>query len=150
MLRPDREIKGQETIEEILTQGRELRLAMNDGEYPYLLPLNYGYADNRLYLHCARKGKKLECLRSNPKVSFEVSEVTKRIGGGQACQWSTKFRSVLGYGTAHIVDEREEKIQGYDVIMTQFGGPTGNYDEKNLKGSLVIRIDIESMTAKQS
>ena len=77
-------------------------------------------------------------------------EVVKRIDGEAACQWSTRFRSVIGQGTAEIIEEREAKIAGYDVIMRQFGGPVGGYEEKLLKGSLVVRIKIENMTGKQS
>ncbi|HEY5675052.1 MAG TPA: pyridoxamine 5'-phosphate oxidase family protein [Malonomonas sp.] len=146
----DREIKDQSAIVDILIRGRELRLAMIAGDRPYVLPLNYGYAEGCIYIHSARKGKKLDCLRSNPQVCFEVSEVLQRVGGTRPCDWSTKFRSVVGEGTAHIIDERAEKIQGYDAIMAHFGGPTRDYEEKHLSGSLIIRIDIETLTGKQN
>lgn len=146
----DREIKDRSAITQILVRGRELRLAMIAGDRPYVLPLNYGYADGCIYIHSARKGKKLDCLRSNPKVCFEVSEVLQRVGGSRPCDWSTDFRSVVGHGTAQIIDERDEKIRGYDAIMTHFGGPIQDYEEKHLSGSLIIRIEIETLTGKQS
>lgn len=149
MRRKDREISEPQQLEEILLAGRELSLALADGDYPYVLPLNYGYADGCLYFHCALQGKKLDCLLANPKVGFSISEVVKRIDGDAPCQWSTRFRSVVGQGTAEIIDSREGKIAGYDVIMKQFGGPVGGYEEKHLKASLVVRIKIDSMTGKQ-
>lgn len=150
MQRSEKEINDRQHLEEILRRGRELHLAMLDGVRPYLLPLNYGYADGCLYFHCARKGKKIDCLRANPQVAFSVSEIVKRIEGDLACQWSTRFRSVVGNGTAEIIDEREAKIAGYDIIMRQFGGPVGNYKEKNLDASLIVKISIDTMTGKQS
>ena len=141
---------GQDLIERVLTQGRELHLAMSDGDYPYLVPLNYGYVPGRIYIHSGRQGKKLDCLRRDPRVCFAVNAVVERIGGEKACQWSTRFRSVTGYGVARIIDEPEEKIHGYDVIMAQFGGPVGNYDEQYLKESLMICIEIERLTGRQS
>lgn len=150
MRRSDKEITDSQLLTEILQQGRELSLAMNDGEQPYVLPLNYGYADGCLYIHCARQGKKLDCLRDNPKVGFTVSEVVRRVEGSAACDWSTRFRSLVGQGTAEIIDDRAAKIAGYDVIMRHFAAPVGDYEEKHLKGSLVIRIVIDSMTGKQS
>ena len=150
MRRSEKAITDLQQLEEILRQGRELSLAISDGDYPYVLPLNYGYAAGCLYFHCALQGKKLDCLRTNPKVGFCVSEVVKRIDGEAACQWSTRFRSVIGQGVAEIIEEREAKIAGYDVIMRQFGGPVGGYQEKHLKGSLVVRIKIENMIGKQS
>ncbi len=83
-------------------------------------------------------------------VCFEISEVMERINGEKACQWSTHFRSLVGRGTARIIENREEKIRGYDILMNHFGGPTGRYSDNNLKASLVIRIDIEELSGKQS
>ncbi|WP_303722518.1 pyridoxamine 5'-phosphate oxidase family protein [Malonomonas rubra] len=150
MRRHDREISELQQLEEILKQGRELNLAMLDGDQPYVLPLNYGYADGCLYIHCANQGQKLDCLSVNPQVSFCVSEVVQRVTGGTACEWNTRFRSVVGRGRAEIIDDREGKIAGYDVIMRHFGGQVGGYKEKHLEASLVIRIRIDSMTGKQS
>ena len=150
MRRPEKQIENPVLIDEILKQGRELSLAMIDGDRPYVVRMNYGYKENSIYLHCARKGKKLDCLRTNPNVCFEISEVLERIDGEKACQWSTNFRALVGRGKAHIIDDRDDKINGYDVLMRHFDGPTGHYDENNLKGSLIIRIDIEELTGKQS
>lgn len=150
MRRSDKQIENPVLIDEILNQGRELSLAMIDGERPYVIRMNYGYNDGSLYLHCATQGKKLECIRAKPTVSFEISEVLARVDGEKACQWSTNFRSLVGHGTAHIIEDREEKIRGYDILMNHFGGPTGNYDDRNLNASLVIRIDIEDLSGKQS
>lgn len=150
MRRSEKQLTDSRQLEQILQAGRELSLAMRDADRPYVLPLNYGYADGCLYIHCARQGKKLDCLRADPQVCFCISEVVERVGGDAACDWSTRFRSLVGYGTAEIIDEREGKIAGYDAIMRQFGGPVGGYKEKNLDGSLIIRITISSMTGKQS
>jgi nitroimidazol reductase NimA-like FMN-containing flavoprotein (pyridoxamine 5'-phosphate oxidase superfamily) len=150
MRRSDRELTQRQQLEELLVAGREMQLAMHDDESPYVLPLNYGYADGCLYFHCALQGKKLDCLRANPKVGFCVSEVVKRIDGDKPCDWSTRFRSVIGNGTAEIIADRDGKIAGYDIIMRQFGGPVGNYEEKNLTGSLVVKVTIDKMTGKQS
>jgi nitroimidazol reductase NimA-like FMN-containing flavoprotein (pyridoxamine 5'-phosphate oxidase superfamily) len=150
MRRADKKIDNPVLIDEILRQGRELSLAMIDGNRPYVIRMNYGYHDGSLYLHCAPQGKKLDCLGKNPAVCFEISEVLQRVDGEKACQWSTRFRSLVGRGSAHIISDRDEKIRGYDILMNHFGGPTGSYDDKNLAASLVIRIDIEELTGKQS
>lgn len=150
MRRRDREITEPQQLEEILKQGRELSLAMVDGNRPYVLPLNYGYEDGCLYLHCARQGKKLDCLRKNPQVGFAVHSVVTRVEGDEACEWSTRFRSVVGQGRAEIIAERQAKIAAYDIIMRHFGGPVGGYEEKYLEASLAIRIKIEQLSGKQS
>jgi len=150
MSKTTEETSERELTETVLKNGRELHLSMADGEYPYLVPLNYAYAAGCIYIHSGRVGKKIDCLRRNPRVCFAVNEVVERIGGEKACQWSTRFRSVIGYGRARVSDDREDKIKGYDALMAQFRGPIGGYEEKYLQGSLMICIEIEKLSGKRS
>lgn len=150
MRRADRQIDDPAQIEELLRQGRELSLAMIDGDRPYVVRMNYGYDNNAIYLHCAATGKKIDCLRVNPAVCFEISSVLNRIEGSEACMWSTKYSSLIGRGRVTLIENDAEKVQGYDVLMRQFGGPEGPYDMNNVRATLILRIDIDELTAKQS
>ena len=142
--------QNRELVESILRNGRELHLAMIESEDPYVLPLNYGYREGSIYIHSRRKGRKLDCLRAHPRVCFCVSEVVERVGGQRGCQWTTAFRSVVGYATARIIDDREEKIAGYDVLMAHFGGPVGDYEERYLQESLFICLELETVSVRHS
>lgn len=57
------EIKDPKIIEEILSDSEICRIAMMDGDKPYILPFNYGYKHKAIYIHCAREGKKIEHLK---------------------------------------------------------------------------------------
>lgn len=76
MRRSDREIKDFDEIIEVINKCDVCRLAINDGDYPYIVPMNFGLniEDGKvvLYFHCASEGKKLELLRKNNKVAFEM------------------------------------------------------------------------------
>ena len=76
MRRSDREIKDFDEIIEVINKCDVCRLAINDGDYPYIVPMNFGFniEDGKvvLYFHCASEGKKLELLRKNNKVAFEM------------------------------------------------------------------------------
>ncbi len=63
MRKINQEIKDLQIIEDILSSSIICRIAMIDGERPYLLPFNYGYKDNCIYIHSALEGKKLDVLR---------------------------------------------------------------------------------------
>ena len=70
MRRKDKEIIDKELIEEILERNRICRIGFVDGERPYIIPMNYGYKDNNLYVHSALEGKKIDILNINNNVTF--------------------------------------------------------------------------------
>jgi uncharacterized protein len=150
MRRHQQQITEQEAVEDILKRATICRLAMVDDGKPYIVPLNYGYADRALYIHCAREGRKLDILRRNPNVCFEVEVDCQVTKGDTACRWAFTYKSVVGSGRAVLVDDPDGKRHALDVLMKQFGGPMGPYDEGSLARTLIIRVDIAEMTAKRS
>jgi len=151
MRRKEKEITDRQTIESILMRARVCRLAFTDGEVPYMVPLCFGYRDNTLYFHSAREGKKIEIIKKNPGVCFEVDVDHELVRAGMACDWGMKFRSVIGFGRAALLEDPETKRMALDVIMEHYGadGPFV-YKEKGFEKALIIRVEIESMTGKQS
>ncbi len=149
MRRKDREIKSREEIEAIIEKSLVCRLGMADEDGPYIVPLSFGYADNRLYFHSAKEGRKLDILRKNNKVCFEFDTDKEIVRGDKACDWGIKFKSVIGFGKAFIVEDVESKKAALDIIMAHYSSGQFAYDEKNLKRTVIIKVEIESMTGKK-
>jgi nitroimidazol reductase NimA-like FMN-containing flavoprotein (pyridoxamine 5'-phosphate oxidase superfamily) len=63
MRRHEREITDKKEIEAIIRKALVCRLAMVDGDKPYVVPLCFGYADHTLFFHSAGEGKKLEIIK---------------------------------------------------------------------------------------
>ena len=84
MRRKDREISGRENIEPILQACKTCRLAMVADGAPYVIPLNYGYTwyedGLTIYFHSGIKGKKIDALRADPRVCFEMDTEMGEIG----------------------------------------------------------------------
>lgn len=151
MRKQNQEIKDKKTIDEILRSAHICRLAMSDGDIPYLLPFNYGYKDNHIFIHSAPEGKKIDLLKQNNKVCFEIEQAAELVKGDKACKWTTRYRSVIGYGEVDIITDEAQKKQGLDIIMTQHGGSAQTDYEKRLFDRMVIlKMEIISMTGKQS
>lgn len=150
MRRKDHEITDSKIITEVLSKAHVCRLAMvADGE-PYLVPLNYGFRDNTLYFHSAPAGRKVDALRSNNRVCFEVESPHEIVRHAQACDWGVRVRSVVGYGRVEFVTDLEGKQHALDVIMAQHGKTGANtYDPRQLELVTVLRLPIESMAGKQ-
>src|SRR5512140_127452 len=122
MRRTDREITDHATLEGILAEAKVCRLGMSDHNRPYIIPMNFAYHENCLYFHCAREGKKLDILRDNPEVCFEVDVRTQVVPSEKACNWALRYFSVVGFGTATIVDDCAQKCQALQHIMRKFSG----------------------------
>ncbi len=150
MRRHEREIRSDKEIRDILETASVCRLGLCDGPQPYIVPMNYGYRDGCLYMHCAREGRKIDILRNNDRVCVEVDIDVRIVRGEAPCRWTTKYRSVIGFGRATIIDDETEKKAGLDVIMAHHGASGGEYDEKSLQRTSVIKVVLESMTGKQS
>ena len=157
MRRKDREVKERDEILAIVNRGRICHLAMcADGE-PYVIPMLYGYADDCLYFHCAEVGKKLDILRKNNRVCFEITNSPETIieNMGQPCDWGIPFESVIGFGNVELIEtDGDAKKAAYDVLVTKLAPPgythtNGNYEEKKIKGTFIIKVRIESMTGKR-
>ena len=151
MRKSRQEIKDKAVLEKILSGAEICRLSMLDGELPYIIPVNYGYRDGHIYIHSAREGKKIDLLQNNRLICFEVEDTVQVVKGEKACDWTTRYRSVVGYGTMEILSDEAGKQEGLEVIMAQHGAPElENFDAENLKRMVILKLRITSLTGKQS
>jgi len=150
MRRNEKEITDKSNIESIIQQSLVCRLALSDNGAPYIVPLCFGYADNTLYFHCAKEGKKREILERNNNVCFEFDVGTEVKPGKTGCDWGMKYRSVIGFGEAFIVEDLEEKRRALEIITAQYADQIYKFKDAALKETLVIKVKISSMTGKHS
>ena len=150
MRRKEKAVTALPEIEAILKAGKVCQLAFVDEPVPYIVNLNYGYSDGALYFHSAPEGRKMELIGGNPQAAFNVVLDLGIIEGEEACNWSCRYRSVVGHGRIRMLFDREEKCRGLDIIMSQYGAETFDYADTALKATAVYRLEIIAMTAKQS
>ena len=150
MRKKDKEITDRTLIESIILSSPVCRLAFSDNDYPYIVPLCFGYRDNALYFHTAREGKKLDILRKNNNVCFEFDIDHELVTAKSACQWSMKYSSVIGFGKAFIIDDPESKRRALDIIIGHYSGSSLSYDKAKAEIMVIVKVDIESMTGKKS
>ena len=152
MRRSEREITSRAEIDEIIRTARVCRLGMVDDGVPYVLPISFGYDGQSLYMHSAPAGRKIEVLRKNPQVCFELDLDCEVVPAEQACHWGTRFRSVVGFGRAQFVEDLVGKQQALQVIMGQYAdaGQAFSFPASEVGKTVVIRVVIDSVTGKKS
>ena len=149
MRRKDREIVDQTAIRAVMEEAQVCRIGLSDNGMPYVIPMNFGLGINCLYVHCAKEGRKIDVIRKNNRVCFEMDILHEVRREALRCGCSTRFDSIIGFGRAVIVEEPCEKRLALDRIMEHYGaeGPFP-YAEEYFAKTAIIRIDIESMTFK--
>ena len=140
-------------ILQIIEKAKVLHLALFDADYPYIVPLHYGYEYKEgiliFYMHCAKEGHKLDLIRSNPNVCIEVESDVELISGGDvACKYGSSFASVIGRGRAELIEDVQEKIRGLSLFMKNQTGREFNINEEMAATVEVIKVVISEFTAK--
>ena len=139
-------------IVRILDTAKVLHLGLSVNDEPYVVPMNYGYTmeDGKLvlYLHSAVKGRKLDMMKTNPKVFFSIDCDRKPFEGRVPCQYGLVYSSIMGRGTATIVEDVEEKKQAMTLLMKTQTGKDFTFEDRLVTIVAVIRIDVHEYTAK--
>lgn len=157
MRRQDREVTNAEEIKAFLDNCKVCRLGLLDENKPYIVPMNMAYEIKEeklsIYFHCAKEGKKIDLIQANPNVAFEMDKEISLVEGDVPCQYSYRYESIIGSGTASIVQDEAEKIKALTMIMKHQTGKDFDTFEKNpklLSAVCIIRVDAEEYSCKRN
>ena len=152
MTKRERQITDEKQILHVLDTGKVLHLGLAVNDEPYVVPMNYGYTYREgkliLYLHSALQGKKLDMIRANSRVFFEIDTDLVPFEGEKPCQYGLAYSSVMGRGTARIVEDVEEKKSAMSVLMKTQTDKDFSFEDRLVGIVAVIRIDVSEYTAK--
>lgn len=150
MRRKEKEIHDHAVLDAVLHRARVCRLAMHGGEFPYIVPMSFGYRNATLYFHSAGAGRKLELLQANNRVGFEAEEIAEVLPGAAACNWTMRYRSVIGTGRVRFIEESAAKIEALRIIMAQYAPGEFAFSLAQVAETTVFAVDIEHVTGKES
>ena len=152
MTKREYQITDEQQIIAILDAGKVLHLGLAVDNEPYVVPMNYGYVLEAgklvLYLHSALRGKKLDMIRANSRVFFEIDCDLMPFEGKVPCQYGLAYSSVMGRGKAVIVEDVVEKKKAMSVLMKTQTGKNFTFEDRLVSIVAVIRIDVSEYTAK--
>ena len=152
MTRRERQVTDINEILKILDNSKVLHLGLVDGDEPYVVPMNYGYTyENEkltIWLHCARQGRKLDVMRVNPKVFFEMEYGITPFEGEVACKYGITYSSLMGRGVATIIEDVETKKIALTALMKAQTGKDFSFDDRMAEVVGVVKIDVIEFTAK--
>jgi len=114
--------------------------------YPYVLPVNYVYYNNKIYFHSAFEGHKISNINNNNKVSFTVFDNVEVVEE----KFTTKYQSVILFGTAKIIPGNKEILMELiKKYSSNFIDSGTKYVNKSFETTLLVEITIEHITGKE-
>ena len=155
MRRKDREILEIDDKIKIIEKCKYCRIGLSENNYPYIVPLNYGYSyENEkltLFFHSAIEGKKIDIMKKNNKACFEIDCDTKLIEDEIPCEYGYEYRSIIGFGEIIFLETDEEKTKGLTKLMQHQTGTKNNnaFEENELKSILVFKMEVEEFSGKE-
>ena len=147
MRRKERECNDPAFFARLFEEAEVMTLAFQAEEAPYVIPVNFVFMDGALYFHCAREGRKLDCLRRAPGVGFSVHELLS-IDREKA---TTLYRSLCGTGKAACVTDFEEKGRALEKLAHKYRSRcTLPVPQKTLQATEVVKITITTLSGKSN
>ncbi len=153
MRRKEKKITEKAEIEDIVSRAKVCRLAMVENGEPYIVPLCFGYRNGAFYFHSAPEGRKIDILKKNTRVCFEIDVDVEVAKGKDPCKWGMRYKSVVGWGAAVLVSDLEQKREALNIIMAHYAdeGESGfSYPDSILEKTAVIRVNVGSIGGKKS
>lgn len=153
MRRTDREVKYFGEIVDILSRCNTIRLGLNGADFPYVVPLSFGFEVEsggiNIYFHGAKEGLKHDLIAKDNKVCIEADIFHKYTELPKTNTATTEYESFIGFGRAVIVYGKDA-LRGLDLICEHTGFKGFNYGgEQVLNVTRVYKVEIEKFSGKR-
>ncbi|MCD1295922.1 hypothetical protein CUJ83_13045 [Methanocella sp. CWC-04] len=150
---PNRRPMDKDGIRDLLERAETGRLAtISPDGTPYIVPVHFVFDGERIYFHCAMKGKKLENILINPSVCFEADELLEIFMNEETpCSNDTFYRSVIAKGLASVVDDNERKLYALGLLMNKHSKSDNTYKFpiRSLDATCIVEITVTEISGKK-
>ncbi len=138
-------------INEIITKNQVCHVGLIDLEgQPYVIPMNFGYQDDIIYLHSAHEGGSIKSLENNPNVciTFCTPPVLTYQNVEVACSYRMKGASVICKGKVVFEEDFDEKVKALNIIMKQYTDRAFTYSVPAVNNVRVWKVEVDSISTK--
>jgi nitroimidazol reductase NimA-like FMN-containing flavoprotein (pyridoxamine 5'-phosphate oxidase superfamily) len=152
MRRKEKLVTDVDVLHKVIRKARVCRIAMVDGDAPYIVPMCFGFDGKDLYFHSATQGRKIGILRNNPKVCVEFEQDLKLVPGKEPCDYGFHYLTVMCHGRIEFLETLEEKRWALNQIIRQYlpGSPRYYFKQWEIASIVAIKVVIDEMVGRAS
>ncbi len=153
MRRKDREVADFDEIIKIIDGCQIVRLGLADGDFPYIVPVNFAYEVKEghieLYIHGAMAGRKYGLLKKNHRCSFEMDIPLKMDCIYEKKDVTMRFKSVMGTAEAEFLEGEEKQSAIDDIIMNRYEETRNfEYNQASVARTAVVKLKVLEISGK--
>ncbi len=143
----EREVRDLDEIDLLLSRAQVCRIALIDGNFPYIVPMCFGYdltgGKLELYFCASEKGRKTELISRNHNAAFEIDKLHEIVRNSEGFGFAARFRSITGTGEIEFITGID-KITGLNLILKKYGSSGDNrVSEQTLNSLAVLKLTAE-------
>jgi len=145
-------ITDKNLLYDIIRRSQWCHVGMVDPENnPYVIPMNFGFKEDVVYLHGASHGKKVDILHIHPQVciNFSLDHQLRYQNEEVACSWSMKYQSVLCYGNIEFIQDPEQKTLALQIIMAQYASREFRFNPPSIREVNVMKVNVDRMEGRK-
>ena len=118
---------------------------------PYVLPMNFGYEDEIIYLHSAQEGRSISILENNPQVCITFCTDPRLVWQDEevACSYRMRAESVICHGKVAFEEEYDQKVEALNIIMRQYSDREFSYSTPSVKNVKIWKVALENVSARE-
>ena len=155
MRRKDREVTEFSEIMDIVSRCEVIRLGLADDGKPYVVPLNFAYEESggqiNFVFHSAQEGRKIDIIKKNPHVCFEMDCSFEITRNEELSKWTTQYESVIGYGDVEFIENADAKKHAMDLIVKRYGYEgVPEYSSHMLAQTALHKLTVSEITGKRN
>ena len=153
MRRKDREVTDFETIVGIIDECDIIRIGLADGDFPYIVPLNFAYTVKgkqiEFYVHGAMAGRKYELMNRNKKCSFEMDIPLEMDCMVEKKDVTMRYKSVMGTADITFLEGQEKQDAIDNIIMNRYEETRNfDYNRKTVAVTMIAKLTVIDLSAK--
>ena len=149
---PKRGHFDRETVYGILDEGFICHVGFAPEGQPFVIPTGYARVDDKLYIHGSQASRMLRNLSGGLDACVTVTIIDGLVLARSAFHHSMNYRSVVVFGRATIVEDRDEKIKALVALSEHFirgrWAEVREPTEEELIQTTVLELPIVEASAK--
>ncbi len=152
MLRKEREMRKDDALR-FLQEAKVGRLGVCQNDQSYVVPVLFVYdaETNAIYIHSSKKGKKIEIMKANPNVCFEIDQMFEIILNKSPCNCDVAYRSVIVFGKASFIDSPKDKVKALNMLLRKYFKEANSTTSPEMANpTQIIRIKVASIVGKEN
>lgn len=145
-------IEEREFIETTIKQCKECFVGMIDTDgLPYVIPMNFGYKNDVIYLHSGPDASSVKNITANPNVCITFCTDNKLTHQNEevACSYRIQGSSVICRGKVSFEEDYEAKVEALNILMQQYTNRPFKYSEPAIKNVKIWKVEIDKVSGKK-